>query len=138
MADGFSNAAKLVGEAIVKPVTDEVGKMVETGVQSVTAKQPADDTQKKQNQNLPNRQQLAQDDAKKKQNIMQFLQNYKQQESTLKQQRQQETHQKEQVEVQKKQEIKQFEFAKKQQRQTMQQAELMRAKSKSERKGGAG
>ena len=138
MADGISNTAKMVGEAIVKPVSDEVGKMVEAGVQSVSAKQPADDAQKKQNQNLPNKQQLAQDDAKKKQNVMQFLQNYKQQESALTQQRKQEENQKQQEEVQKKQEIKQFEFSKKQERQTMQQAELMRAKSRSERKGGAG
>lgn len=136
MADGLSS---VIEEALIKPVTDEVGQMVEAGVQSVTGKQQLDDNdKKKQNQNLPNQQQLAQDDAKKKQNIMQYLQNYKQTEQSLTQQKRQDEQNKEQEDTHKKREIKQYEFSKKQERTTMQQQELMRAKSRAERKGGAG
>ncbi len=40
MADGVKGAMQNIGEAVVKPVMDEVGKAIEVGVQSVLNKQP--------------------------------------------------------------------------------------------------
>lgn len=135
MSDGFKGAAQLVSEAVVKPVVDEVGKMVEEGVQSVTGSQKTD-PQKKSDSPDPHK--IAQDDAvKKKQawaNIQKFNQQYTQQAQQLQQQRMKEAQEKQQVEVQKNHEVRQFEFAKKQK----ENEALRRQQTRSERKGAGG
>ena len=40
MSDGVKGAMQNIGEAVVKPVVDEVGKAIEVGVQSVLNRQP--------------------------------------------------------------------------------------------------
>lgn len=40
MADGIKGMAQNIGEAVVKPVVDEVGKAIEIGAQSVLNKNP--------------------------------------------------------------------------------------------------
>ena len=138
MSDGIKGAAQLIGEAVIKPVVDEVGKAIEEGVQTATGLKTAPaPKQNNQNQNLTDPQKLQQDDARKKKNIMQFLQSYKQQEQLQRQKTEQLNQQKQQEEVQETQEIKQYEFAKKQDS-VQRQAELQRAKSRSERKGAGG
>src|SRR4051794_18715487 len=112
MADGMiGNAARAVGEAVVKPVTDEVGKMVEDGVSTITGKQKQDPLQKA---NKPDPQKIAQDDAAQKRkalaNIAQFNQQMTQNAARLKQQNEQKEQTKKQEETQKTQEVKQFEF----------------------------
>lgn len=41
MADGVKGAMQNIGEAVVKPVIDEVGKAIETGTQSVLNRPPS-------------------------------------------------------------------------------------------------
>ncbi len=132
MSDGFKGAAQLIGEAVVKPTVDTVGEMVELGVQSVTGAPP---TLKQQIKADP--QKLAAEDNRKKRNIMQFLQNYKQQEHKQAQISQQKVQEKKQEVAQTDQKIQQFEFAKKQDS-NLRQVELQRAKTRAERKGGVG
>ena len=139
MGDGMSNAAKLMGEAVVKPVSDEVGKMVEMGVQSITGAPSGDDNQKTQDK--PDPQKIAQDDAAKKRkalaNIQQFNTQMTQNAKTVQQQNEQKEQTRKQEEVQETQKIRQFEFAKKQES-NQRQVELQRAKTRSERKGSIG
>jgi hypothetical protein len=123
MPNPLSSVAKLAGEAVVKPVTDEFGKIVETGAQSLTG------TPAQANQNSPQ----TQPDPQKKQaeqtkiiNIRQFLtklqtqeQQYAQQQMLKKQLEQQKTQ-----EEQERKQVKQFEFVQKQQKiTTLQQAQ---------------
>ena len=60
---GFKGAIQAVGEAVVIPVTDEVGKLVETGMQVVVGPQITDP---KNRDDKPDPQKIAQDDAIKK------------------------------------------------------------------------
>lgn len=112
ISDEIEETIEEIPQAVFKPVQDEIGKMLETGVQSV------------QSQTLdPQKQALKdQEDAKKKadverrkQNIIKFINQSKQQEQQFTQQRkveQQEKTQEEQAEKQDK-EVKQFEIVKK-------------------------
>lgn len=131
------NAASQVGEAIVKPVSDEVGKAIEEGVQAITGnyKQPqAQDP----NLNPAVQAQKQQLDNKKRQNIMRFISQYNTDKQILQQQKVKEQ-QKKQQEVQedqeKKMKVRQIEVVKNQQKQTLAQQQ---ARSRSERKGGVG
>ncbi len=140
MADGLiGNAARALGEAVVKPVSDEVGKMVEDGVQSITGKQ--NPGQKKQNS--PDPAQIAQDDAAKKRkalvNIAQFIQQMTQNSANLKAQNEQKELIRNQDEERKVQTVRQFEFDKKQKMADQREIDLQRAKTRTENKiAGAG
>lgn len=138
MSDGFKSAAQLIGEAVVKPVTDEVGKMVEQGVQSITGSQKQD-PQNKNDGGKVDPQKIAQDDAAKKQkalaNIQRFNQQYQQQAQIVQQKKIQADQERNQQKAEEVQKVRQFEFAKKQQ----QNEALKRQQTRSERKiGGAG
>lgn len=135
MSDGIKFGLSQIGadvrEAVVKPVTDEVGKAIEEGAQSVvgvTAK-PVDPMvqQKKQEEEL-----------KKKQWAIQTIQRYKQIDEAQKKVRE-EKKQKEFQETQKEEEqkkVKQYELIKKRQERLPQQ--VAEAQRRTEVKKGVG
>lgn len=135
MADSFGGAVKQnigeISEAVVKPVTDEVGKAIEQGAQSVVGvnPKPVDPMveQKKQEEEL-----------KRKQWAMQTIQRYKEideaQKKVRQEQKQKETQVKQEEEEKKK--IKQYELMKKKQK-PLPQA-VSEAQRKTEIKRGVG
>lgn len=110
MADGGSsnsNLAETITQSVIEPVKDEIGKMVETGVQSITGSGASQDPQEEAKKKV--------EDDKKKQNVLRFIQQMQADEQRLKQQRIEES-QKTQVESQEKAEekqVKQFNIQKK-------------------------
>lgn len=137
MPGPIRQAADQVGEAIVKPVSDEVGKAIEEGVQAITGnyKQPTSQDPNLNPQIQAQKQQL---DSKKRQNIMRFINQYNTDRQILQQQKVQEQQKKQQEaqeDQEKKMKVRQIEVVKDQQKQTLAQQQ---AKARSERKGGVG
>ncbi len=125
----IKTAVQNLGEAVVKPVIDEVGKMIETGVQSVTQTQtqvdPAGEVRRKA------------EEERKKRNINRFLEQY-QSDSIRHQQQVQSARQKKIEESQKVAEGKQVEqFEVQEKQQSMTKAQVI-AKTQTERKPGQG
>lgn len=119
-----------VGEAVINPVKDEVGKFIETGIQSVTGSAPKTldplEQQKKQAEEL-----------KKKQEANWIIEKYRQTDQEQAQVRQKATQeeQKKKQEVQQKQQVKQYEMVKKQQAVNV---SVREAQTKTETKRGVG
>lgn len=110
MSDGSSkpNFSESIQTAVIEPIKDELGKMVEAGIQSVTGGGASQDPQEDAKRQA--------EDAKKKQNVMRFIEQMKADEQRLKQQRIEEN-QKKQAEAQAEAEqnqVKQFDVQKKQ------------------------
>lgn len=129
---GLGQVAADIGEAIVKPVADEVGKAIEQGAQSVagTTQKPVD-PQEKQRKDLENQ--------KKKAWAMRVIDWHKQIQANQQKVRQ-ENLQKTQAEGQKKNEenkVKQFQVVKKQEQQ-QQLSVAQVAERRSEIKRGVG
>ncbi len=111
-SSGFRNLAKDFSEAVINPVKDEIGKAVESGVQSV-APFPKPKTQNPQD---PKSQQQAameqkKEEMKKIRNVKLFLNRYtgqEQRERQLREQRKQMYQQQDQQQKQKDQRIKDF------------------------------
>lgn len=137
MADGIGGALKQtatdIGEAIVKPVTDEVGKAIEEGAQQVTGS-----SQVKPLDPVVQQAKLVEDQKKRAWAIRVIEWNKKLQEEQQKvrQQNFQQDAGKKQ-EDQEKKKIKQFQIVEKQQKQ-MQMDATQKAARKTEMKGGVG
>lgn len=137
MADGIkgalAQAASDIGEAIVQPVTDEVGKAIEEGTQSVVntpSTKPLD----------PVAQQAKQmEEQKKKAWAMRVIEWYKkiqEEQQKVHRMKQQEGQQKKQEEDEK-QKVKQYQVIE-QQKKAQQLTEVQKAARKTELKGGVG
>lgn len=112
MADGFPkpNVGEILLNNVVKPVVDEVGKMVEVGAQSITGSAQSQDPQAEANKKV--------EEQRKIQNIKNFLTQLQVNEQKLKQQRAAE----QQKKMQEEQEASQTKQAKKQQEEQKKQA----------------
>ena len=127
---GISQTVADIKEAVVKPVSDEMGKAIEQGVQSVTGSQaldPAVAEKKKQ------------EEAVKKQQLLRCIDWYKQIDSSqakVRQEQQQKIQEKAQTEQQTMQ-VKQFEVLEQQKKQA-QLTQVEKEARKTELKGGVG
>lgn len=137
---GIKGAVATIREAVAKPVGEELGRMLETGAQTVTGKFPdpnQNSTQQiKPQQPTPEQQLKQQEEQKRKQNVIQFINQLQQQEQVEKQNKtakKQEEQQKVREENQEK-EVKQFEIQKKDE--SMQQTIIKQGQAKVERKRG--
>lgn len=134
---GIAGAIKQIGgdinEAVVKPVSDEVGKAIEEGAQSVIGsapQKPLDPVEQKRKQ---------EEDLKKKQWAMNVI-NWNKQLDSAQQKVRQEGKQKEQQQAQQddeKKKVKQYEVLQ-QQKKGQQMTALQKESRKTEIKGGVG
>lgn len=132
---GVGQVAKDISESLVKPVTDEVGKAIEEGAQSVVGggayqNKPIDPVEQKRKQ---------EEDVKKKQWAMNVINWNKQLDSAqqkVRQEQKQKEQQKKQEEEEKKK-VKQFEVLE-QQKKSQAMTALQRESRKTEIKGGVG
>ncbi|SRR5260221_3326435 len=99
---GFAGNIEEYGEAVLKPVKDEAGKILETAANSFGASNNPQDQAKKQQEQA----QRDAQNAKKKQTVMQWLSFFKQQEAVQRQKKQQEDFERKQKESQEDQEKK--------------------------------
>jgi hypothetical protein len=133
MSDGSSGGVgQLIQEAVIKPVVDEVGKGIETGVQSVVS---GNMQTKQQQSDAQNPQQKQVEEQKKMGFWRHVLDRYRridQEQAQVRAQKQQQQVQQTQVEEQKK-EIKQFQVQKKKQSISEEMA-----RSQGERRAGRG
>ena len=139
MPGPIQNAAGSMGEAVVKPVSDEVGKAIEEGVQALTGNYSAKPKTQDPNLNPQVQAQKQQSDMKKRNNIMAFINRFKTDKQALNQQRSMEQQKKQQEEMEereKKMKVQQLEAVKS--RGLEQNVAQQQAKTKSERKGGVG
>lgn len=116
----LGNAAKMTGEAVAKPLSNEASKMTQTTIESLTSQttNPAPTSQNPKqgiSQQSPQNPARAASDETRKQNILKFFDTLSKNEQSLTAQRQKEAQAKQQAEAaeQEKKEIKQFEVAKK-------------------------
>ncbi len=134
MSDGgnapgnVAEAVNTVKEAVVKPVKDEIGELIEAGVQAVTGSN--DDPQKQALKQQKHQEKLA--DAQRK---LQWWKQIEAQQAAVRQQKQQETVQKQQ-EVKQSDQVKQYETQKKEV--SKNQAVVNAQTSKETRKGVGG
>ena len=133
MSDGTGNpgkiseAVKAVGDAVVEPAKDEIGAMIEAGIQSITG--ASDDPQKQALKQQKQQQNLA--EAQRK---IQWWKQIEAQQAAVRAQKQQENVQKQQ-EVQQQEQVKQFEVQKKE---VSKNQALVNAQNSRETKGGQG
>lgn len=126
---GLKGAGSAVREAVVKPVDEELGKMIEAGVGQVTNNyQPQQITPEQQIKKI--------NEQKNRQNVMQFINQLQQQEQREKQNKIAKKQEEQQKEQQKNEEtqIKQFETQKKDE--SIQQTIIKQGQAKVERKRG--
>lgn len=133
MKSGIGQITKDVSEAVVKPVTDEVGKAIEEGAQSVMGiptQKPLDPVEQKRKQ---------EEDFKTKQRAMYIINWHKQLDASqgkVRQEEKQQVQQKKQEEDEKKK-VKQYEVLQ-QQKKSQQMTALQKESRKTEIKGGVG
>lgn len=126
-----------VGEAVVKPVANELGQMAGEAASGLLGKQ-AKTSRNQANINSQEQALKKHQEEIRKRNIIHFLNQYSKQEQALKQQRiieEQKRQSKEKEEQEKKMKVKQFEITKKQKQESM---AVRLGKMKLERKGGVG
>ncbi len=136
MANGPIGAIKQtavdLGEAIGKPVVDEVGKAIEEGAQSATGYTPKPLDPQEQQKKM-------EEDQKKKAwaiHVIEWNKKIQEEQAKIRQQQKQQEMQKTQQETEKKK-VKQFQIMEQKQKQ-VQLSEAQKAATKAERKGGVG
>ncbi|MDO8638818.1 MAG: hypothetical protein Q7R43_04540 [Candidatus Daviesbacteria bacterium] len=139
MKSGIGQAVADIHEAVIKPVTDEVGKAIEEGAQGVVG---ASAYQVKQNQpeaGRPLDERKQEEDLKKKQWAMNVINWNKQLDSAQGKVRQEEKQKQQQVkqEEDEKKKVKQYEVLQ-QQKKSQQMTALQKESRKTEIKGGVG
>lgn len=133
MSDGgnapgqITEAVKTVSDAVVEPVKDEIGEMIEAGVQAITG--ASDDPQKQALKQQKQQEKLA--EAQRK---IQYWKQIEAQQAAVRQQKQQEQMQKSQ-EIQQQEQVKQFEVQKKE---VQKNQAIVNAQTSRETKGGQG
>lgn len=140
MPGPVQNFSQSVGEAVVKPVSDEVGKAIEEGVQAITGSNPKpQNSQPDPNLNPQLQAQKQQLEMVKRQNVMRFINQFNTDKRIYEEQKikeQQKKQQEQQEEQDKKMKVRQLEVVKEQKQQAT--VAQQQAKSRSERKGGVG
>ena len=135
MADGgksgIGQLATDIGEAVIKPVVDEVGKVIEEGAQSIVGTPKALDPAVQQKKKV--------EEEKRKQWALKVIDWNKQLELAQQKVRQENLQklQAQQQEEQQKKQVKQFRVIEKQQK-DQQLTQIQREATKAERKGGVG
>lgn len=135
MSDGFKSAVGQIGadmqEAVIKPVSDEVGKSIEQGVQSVVSGPPPVDPVSQQKKQEENQKKLAW-----AQKVIGWYKHMDDSQKKVRQEQQQKTQFEEQKEQQDKQ-VKQYKAVEKQQK-GQQLTSVQQAARKTEIRGGVG
>lgn len=142
MADGAKGVMGAIGESIVKPVKDEVGRAIEEGAQAIQGYPSKSQNQNKMDPNVNSnwRQEevkIKKDDEIKKRRVMDFINTFKADYSSHQQKRRQE----EQLKLQRQQQETQEKEAKKQeqiQKKQVQNQAVVAAQTRSETKAGKG
>lgn len=132
----IGSAIKTVGEAIVKPVADEVGKALEQGVQSVVSGPQSQQPQFTQGQ-IEQKRADEQSKYTEAQRKIQFWKKLDEEQRGVRE-TQRQTVQAKQQETAKKQEVKQFEIVEKKKETVVQQAQARAAAEKRAGKGVGG
>ena len=133
MKSGIGQAVADIHEAVIRPVTDEVGKAIEEGAQSVVGaptQKPVDPVEQQKKQ---------EEDLKKKQwamNVINWNKNLESAQQKVRQEEKQKEQQRKQEEEEQKK-VKQYEVIQ-QQKKSQQMTALQKESRKTEIKGGVG
>lgn len=116
---GIGQAVADIGETVIKPVVDEVGKAIEEGVQSVVGSSAPQDPQTQQQKQA--------EEQKRKQwamHVIDWHKNLQASQQQVRMQKQQAQQAKQQEEVHEKQQVKQFKIIQNQKRAEMNAAQV--------------